>query len=394
MNLKQKLYDLLQARKKKFDAAKAILLKDGKTEAYDTAMGEMQALDQEIEAVKALIEEEEKAGVQPPQNEPLKGMGLEGHGQESGYEKAVKSFAEAARNHFKAAAGTPASEGTPADGGYTVPQDISTRIIQLRDSEESLLQEVTVIPVTTNKGSRTRKKRSDYEGFKTVAEAAKIGLTKTPAYEQVEYNIEKRTGILPVTRELLADSDANIAGEAEIWLAGESRVTANNEILAVVKTFAEKDLTDLDGIRKAWMGLDPAFRSVSKLITNTDGMTYLATLKDKNGRDLLTPNPTDPAAMQLACGPYTIPVKEYANKTIPTGETNKVPFFIGSMKDAVWYWDRQQLTIEQSDVAVAGNLNAFEQDLVLWKGGIRDDCTKFDDAALINGYITVAGAMG
>ena len=38
-----------------------------------------------------------------------------------------------------------------------VPQDIVTRIINLRDSKESLLSEVRVIPVTTKSGRRTLK---------------------------------------------------------------------------------------------------------------------------------------------------------------------------------------------------------------------------------------------
>lgn len=45
-----------------------------------------------------------------------------------------------------------------------------------------------------------------------------------------------------------------------------------------------------------------------------------------------------------------------------------------------------------SDVAVVGELNAFEQDLTLWRGSLRDDCTERDGDAYVNGYIDTAAA--
>ena len=44
---------------------------------------------------------------------------------------AVKEFADAARRGFKVE--NSMNEGTPADGGYTVPEDIQTKINDLKD---------------------------------------------------------------------------------------------------------------------------------------------------------------------------------------------------------------------------------------------------------------------
>ena len=143
-------------------------------------------------------------------------------------------------------------EGVEADGGYAVPQDIVTRIISLRDSKESLLSEVRVIPVATKSGRRTLKKRGQHTGFSTVAEAAKFGKAATPQFTTVSYDIEKRGGYLPVTNELLEDSDNNIAAVVEEWLGDEARVTANKEIMTIVATNSSTDLKDLDGILKGW----------------------------------------------------------------------------------------------------------------------------------------------
>ena len=68
---------------------------------------------------------------------------------------------------------------------------------------------------------------------------------------------------------------------------------------------------------------------------------------------------------------------------------------IGDLKEGVVYWDRRSFSVKISDTASVGNLNAFEQDLILWRGSLRDDCTQWDDEAFVNGYIdTAAEAAG
>lgn len=67
------------------------------------------------------------------------------------------------------------NEGTEADGGYTVPNDIQTRINKYKEAKFSLGQLVRKESVKTVKGSRTFKKRSQQTGFKKVGEGAKIG---------------------------------------------------------------------------------------------------------------------------------------------------------------------------------------------------------------------------
>lgn len=52
------------------------------------------------------------------------------------------------------------------------------------------------------------------------------------------------------------------------------------------------------------------------------------------------------------------------------------------------------LRLKVSDVAVVGELNAFEEDLTIWRGSLRDDCTRWDNDAFVNGYIDTAAAAG
>ncbi len=389
---KQKLYTLKDERNQALEAADAAL-DAGNLEEYEAKLAEVKGFNAQIEGVEKLLREQERfAGQEPAAGHP----GLEREGEEDGYTKAVKRFADAARSGFRVAkaAGDKMQEGVEADGGYTVPQDIVTRIISLRDSKESLLREVRVIPVTTKSGRRTFKKRGQHTGFSTVAEAAKFGKTATPQFTTISYDIEKRGGYLPVTNELLEDSDSNIAAVAEEWLGDEARVTANKEILTIVATNDSTDLKDLDGILTAWVGLGSTFRSTSKLYTNDDGLAWLGTLKDTTGRYLLSPNPAEPKQLQLCVGPYILPVKTYDKDTMPSTGT-KIPLILGDLREGIAYWDRRQFAIKVSDVATVGELNAFEQDLTIWRGSLRDDCTAWDEKAWVNGYIdTAAGAGG
>lgn len=299
----------------------------------------------------------------------------------------VKEFANAARNGFKV--NNKMNEGTPLDGGYTVPEDILTRINTYRESKKSLKDLVTVEKVTTNKGQRTFKKRSQQTGFVKVGEGGKIGAKATPQFARISYEIDKYAGYFPVTNELLADSDANITNTLVEWIGDESRVTANKLILETIKTFSEVELEGIDDIKKALnVTLGSAFKATSKIITNDDGLQYLDTLKDSDGKYLLQPNPANPMEMRLCAGATIVPIEVIPNDDMPTNDT-KVPFIIGDLKEAIIFWDRQQMNIKMSDLAVIGTLNAFEEDLTLFRAIEREDVTKRDEKAVVNGYITV-----
>ena len=160
----------------------------------------------------------------------------------------TREFANAARNGFRV--NNKMSEGTPADGGYTVPEDILTRINTYKESKKSLKDLVKVEKVTTNKGQRTFKKRSQQTGFTKVGEGGKIGAKATPQFERIAYEIEKYAGYFPVTDELLSDSDTNITNTLIEWIGDESRVTANKLILEQIATLEEVKFEGLDDIKK------------------------------------------------------------------------------------------------------------------------------------------------
>lgn len=384
---KQKLYELKSQRADAVEAAEKAL-SEGNQAEYDKQMKAVDDFNAEIERHEALEAQKSKYGKPAPVVEK---PGEES--KETGYEKAVKEFCKAARNRFvveKAVQeGQMFNTQIDADGGYLVPVDIVTRIYELADNEESLLDEVTVFNVTAQTGRRTLKKRSQYNGFATVAEAAVYPLLAIPDFTTVSYAIEKRGGITAATAELLNYANADIMAFIEGWLSGEARATANREILEQIQSKEETDLTDLNGILKGWIGLGSAFRNSSKLITNDDGLAYLATLKGEDGSFLMAPNPVEPRQLQLAVGPYVLPVKVYSNKTLPS-EGTKVPLILGNLKDGIAYWRFKAFSILPTNVGVVGNVNAFSQNLLLLRGDLWDDCTTWDNEAFVNGYIDTA----
>lgn len=313
--------------------------------------------------------------------------GIKDKAKEKTRENSVKEFANAARNGFKIS--NKMSVGSKVDGGYTVPEDILTDINIYREAKKSLKDLVTVEKVTTNKGSRTFKKRSQQTGFTKVGEGGKIGAGSTPQFERLDYEIDKYAGYFPVTNELLEDSDANIVNTLVQWIGDESRVTANKLILAAIKTKSETKLEGLDDIKKALnVTLGSAFKATSKVITNDDGLHYLDTLKDADGKYILQPDPITPMAMWLCAGATKVPVEVIPNDDMPTSEY-KIPMIIGDLKEGIIFWDRQLMNIKMSDIASIGELNAFEEDLTLFRAIEREDVTTKDNNAFVNGYIDI-----
>lgn len=307
----------------------------------------------------------------------------------------IAEFANAARNGFRI--NNSMNEGTPADGGYTVPEDITTKINEYRSAKASLIDLVDVEPVTVEKGSRTFKKRSQQTGFVKVGEGGKIPGKNTPQFERLDYEISKYAGYFPVTNELLEDSDQAIASVLIAWIGDESRVTRNNIIRTAINTKAKATLAGIDDIKKTInVTLGSAFKATSKIVTNDDGLQYLDTLKDADGKYLLQPNPAEPMQLRLCAGATIIPVFVIPNGDMPsdvaTAGKRKIPFIIGDLKEGVKFFDRKQLSILTSTIAQVGDLNAFEEDLTLYRAIEREDCRTKDTEAFVNGEIVIDDA--
>ena len=300
----------------------------------------------------------------------------------------TKAFLQGVKKRFKDYNGM--REGSDVEGGYIVPQDIVTQINEFKRAEFSLLPLVDYNRVTTNKGSRTYESKATATGFGEMDEAGVIQQIENINFQPIKYNIRSYGGFLPVTNQLLQDTDAALQQTISKWFARKSVATANTLILKILKSQGEVGLSGLSGIKKVLnVTLGQAYKSSSIILTNDDGLQWLDTLKDQNGRYLLNPNPTEPTKLQLRAGATVVPIEVAPNTILPT-ESSKVPFIIGDLKEAVAYWDRQQYILNASDIASVGNVNAFAQNLTLFRALEREDACVKDPDSFVYGVITVA----
>lgn len=360
------------------------LANDGKFDEATNAKEELKKLQNQFDLLKDVLDPEGTGQVEDPEGSKV---------VPENKKDSTKEFANAARMGFR----NVMTEGTLADGGYTVPNDIQTRVNEYRDAKKSLIDLVDKENVTTNKGSRTYKKRSQQTGFEKVGEGGKIKGKSTPQFERIDYKIEKYAGYLPVTNELLEDSDENIANTLIVWLGDESRVTRNKIIISVAKTQSKQSITSLDDIKKILnVKLGQAFKPTSKIVTNDDGLQWLDTLKNEKGEYLLQPSPADPMKMRLCAGATIVPVEVYPNDDLAsdteTSGHRKIPFMIGDLKEGIKFFDRNQMTLAQSTTAAIGELNAFEEDLTIFRAIEREDCKIKDSAAFVYAELDLADA--
>jgi HK97 family phage major capsid protein len=369
-DMPKELRELLeQIQNKKEEARK--LLAENKIEEAKKLKEEIVALQEKFDIAKELYEEQKQT---IEDKEPLKPT-------VQVKENEVEAFVNHIRTRFRNAM----SEGSNQDGGYTVPQDIQTRINEYRESKDALQNFITVEPVTTLSGSRVFKKRSQQTGFIEVPENGEIPEKATPQFTVLTYQVKKYAGFFRVTNELLKDSTEAIVNTLIRWIGDESRVTRNNLISAILNTQAKTAIPDIKGLKKVVnVQLDPAFRSTASIFVNQDAYNWLDTLQDNNGQFLLQPSLESPSGRQL----FGLPVVIVSNKVMPSRVDSGTgaefaPIIVGDLEEGIVLFDRQQTEIMSSDVA----MDAFQTDVTLWRAIERMEVKMRDSEAFVFGEV-------
>lgn len=366
------------------------LLADNRIDEAESATEELKAIRREFDIVQTMNDA-------VPAAAPFGGVAQQEEAQDV---DTTHVFAQLLRNRHDSLSDTELSfaksmavrnaanmnEGAGEAGGFIVPTDEQTKINELKRALNPLSALVRVENVNTMGGTRVLEKASDMTPFASVAELAAIGEIDGPKFTQVKYAIKKFAGILPISEELLADSDQNLLAYVNGWLAKKSVATENAQILAVLKTLTKAPLTNLDGIKDILNAtLDPTISLMSSVLTNQDGFNFLDKQKDTDGRYLLQPNPLDSTQKLLFGKPVTV----VSNKVLPTdtsvASTKKAPVIIGSFTDAVVLFDRQATTL--TGTSVGGD--AWKRDSYDVKAVTRIDVQKFDDKAVVFGELTI-----
>jgi len=268
---------------------------------------------------------------------------------------------------------------TSGDTSLIVPKDIQTRINEIQRQLNDLSQYITVETVNTLSGSRVLEADNVMTPFQIVGEYSDIGGIDNPKFRPVTYNLVKLAGYLPITNELLADTDQNILNYVANWIARKHVVTKNSLIVNLLTSLTSVALSDIDAIKKVLnVDLDPAISLNATIITNQDGYHWLDTQKDQDGRYLLTDDITQPGRKLFKGRPVAV----ISNRYLPT-VNNKAPIFIGNGKQfAVLFTSG---VYELASTKEGGD--AWRRDTTELRTITRDDLVKWDTEAMVYGEI-------
>ncbi|KIQ93877.1 putative phage phi-C31 gp36 major capsid-like protein [Anoxybacillus thermarum] len=274
------------------------------------------------------------------------------------------------------------------DSGLILPQDIQTEIYTLMRDFNDLSQYVNVQNVTALSGSRVLEKDEDMVPFQDVDEYGLIGETDNPKFVPISYSLKKRAGILPLTNELIADTDQNIEQYVTNWISKKAVVTRNYHITNLLKTMPKQSLANFDNIKKVLnVLLDPAISANSIILTNQDGYHWLDEQKDANGRYLLQDDPTQPGRKLFKGRPVVVA----SNRFLKTEGTSTLlaPIIIGDLTQLIVVFNRR--FFELASTKEGGD--AFLRDTTNLRTIMRDDYKFWDTGAAVFGQLDVTDTV-
>ncbi|MEA5073089.1 MAG: phage major capsid protein [Eubacterium aggregans] len=284
-------------------------------------------------------------------------------------------------------------EGTDSAGGYTVPEDVQTRIIEFQRKKFDIRPYLNIETVSTESGKRTVTTNKPQEsGFASVAENAAIQAHHEPTFGQMSYKIQKYAGYIPVTNELIDDSTENFVSYLSKWM-GEGEVNTYN-----YRVFNGTGTNDAEGIltemtttgklkdvfeKKATAPTIADFKKVFntklntivgdnlKIFTTPVGYNYLDNLEN-DGKPALQPDPTKESGYvflghEIVCVPVGF-LKE-VEVTVSSTTTKYTPFIMGDLSQLYTVFDRKMMSIETTRVGG----DAWRKDLTEIKGVFRFD---------------------
>lgn len=279
---------------------------------------------------------------------------------------------------------TTMTEGVPEDGGLTVPQDIRTKVKELRRAGVALENYVNHEKVTTLSGTRNIEVNADHTPFDNVEEAAEFPEIDGPQFRKIDYKVKKKGGILKATRELFQDTAENLRAYIVRWIAKKARATRNFLIIKKLDEICTdvKAISTLDELKDIYnVELDPSIALTSICITNQDGYNYLDKLKDADGKYILQQDTTG-KTKKLLFGEY--PIIPVPNKTLKS-VGGKAPIYCGDLKEALTIFDREAMTIEFNETGDS----YWNTDTIGMKVRERLDIQAVDVDAVIKGEITL-----
>ena len=388
--MKKKLLELLNKKQGIVNRMKSTN-EAGDTAGFAAAQNELADVDAEIARVQAIMDAE--ASVPAPEGGVPQEPGAQsGEGEAVNSAECMHAFAECIRAQARgnrrafdenadivrrAAAVENANqmtEGTPADGG------LQTTINELRRSLVPLADLFSVENVSFLSGTRVVDTQPT-KGFTKMSEMETIPNDDKPAFAKIPYKVEDYGLFLPVSNDLLRDTDQALLAYIARWMAKKQVITENNLLVTKLaaldaKATAATAANVIATLKKLLnVSLDPAISATAHFIVNQDGFNALDQLLDANKRPLLQPDPSAAAGKML----FGRPISVVSNGTLASkAETaTTAPIYFGDFTQYATLFRRQPMELASTDVGgSAWRTNSTEVRAIT-----RLDAQVFDSAA-------------
>lgn len=241
------------------------------------------------------------------------------------------------------------SEGTNADGGFTVPQDFYQTLLQEIQEVTMMRNLVTVVPMKTNVLTLSMIDHGP-DVYWTSEGATKT--TTTADFSQPTITAYKMAAIIYLTDELMDDSAFDLSQvlinrfaqaiareEDKVIIAGSG--TGQPTGITVAGTVATRTCAgnlSFDNIIDLIYDLPVKFRQNAKFLIHPNNVRELRKINDNNGRPIWQ----DAVAPGQPSTIYGYPVIE--NYWMPESQ-----IAFGDYKQGYWLGDRQRMTVKISN---------------------------------------------
>lgn len=239
--------------------------------------------------------------------------------------------------------------GLKTDGAQAViPQEVVTPIFEGANAKQNLAEMATIKNVSTGSGKYPISISDPTKFLATKEELATIPDVDA-SVNDVPFEAKSFAGKIFLSNELIDDSAIDIKAEVQSQLQQLVLNTDNHNVILLLQTLTSENAADIDGLKKIKnTEIDPAvLGSVgSVVITNQDGYNYLDTLKDSQGRYLLTEDVTAQSGKAL----FGLPIVVVSNAVLPD-VSGQFPVFVGNLPQAVAVFRRDNIAVnwEQFD---------------------------------------------
>lgn len=228
---------------------------------------------------------------------------------------------------------------------YLVPEDVRTKINELRRTYMSAKDLTTVIPTKSLKGSFVFEDGSP-TGLVAFDDGDDISSTGgEPDFKPRTFSIGFHGKIIPVSNILSGAEQAGLTAYLNRWFVRNAIITENAKIFAALKTGkTAKELSGWAALKSSInKDIDPSCKLGGVIVTNQSGFDFLDSQVDKNGRPILQPNPaksTDKVFQDM-------PVKVFPDAQLPD-VSSKHPIFYGRTADGCWFVEFMALLFASS----------------------------------------------